>query len=369
MLLVGFEDLGQMGLSEKYPDKINVIIEDKYDKQDEDWIIKYIEDIEASINLYDVTYISYNYEVISCLQVLNIDFKFIYTGSSNNLDLNNVFKNMSNAFLLDNHTLEWYLKQHFDWVISEDNSLDMKKTQDEIIPSNVSESDKEIENKNIENNNVTEDNKIISTEDNGVTNDSKTTKVEDKQNNMVETVNDKVVSSNIPDDKNKLTMEQLLQDDVEITETDVRDLKATSNKLKVGMLLQAKTSLKRVLKLSNTLDKLYDELLNRVDNSLNTTDTASLMYTTEYIAKALNDTNQFIVSLINNEKIQNFFIVDNSSIVNIGSINNVDIDKREKIRKAAEIVMDNIDYFVEGDYSNMKNPNVDNVKKENKNAN
>ena len=50
---------------------------------------------------------------------------------------------------------------------------------------------------------------------------------------------------------------------------------------------RAKNSLNRVLKLSNTLDKLYDKLLERIDNGLDTTDTASLMYTTEYIAKAL----------------------------------------------------------------------------------
>ena len=109
-------------------------------------------------------------------------------------------------------------------------------------------------------------------------------------------------------------------------------------------------------------------MLERIDNGLDTTDTASLMYTTEYIAKALSDTNQFIVSLISNEKIQNFFIIDNSSIVNVGNNERVDINSREKIRKAAEIVLENIDYFANGDFQNLRNPNVIEISEEQINA-
>ena len=100
----------------------------------------------------------------------------------------------------------------------------------------------------------------------------------------------------------ELTFDDLVNKDVTITEADIRDLKSVENKLKVGMLLQAKTSLNRILKLSRTLDKLYDELVTRIDTDLTNTDTASLMYTADYISKALHDTNQFIVSLINNDK-------------------------------------------------------------------
>ena len=125
-------------------------------------------------------------------------------------------------------------------------------------------------------------------------------------------------SLSIPENKNKLTFEQLLNEDVSITEADVRSLKETQNKLKVGMLLQAKNSLNRILKLTKVLDKLYDELVDRIDMDLNTTDTASLMYTADYISKALQDTNKLIVDLISNDKIQNFFIIDNSQTLNIG---------------------------------------------------
>ena len=151
-------------------------------------------------------------------------------------------------------------------------------------------------------------------------------------------------------------MEQLVNDDIEITEADVRDLKCVQNKLKVGMLLQAKNSLKRILKMTKILDKLYDNLIDRIDESVETADTASLMYTADYLSKALSDTNQFIMSLINNDKIQNFFIIDNSNVINVNS-NMIDIEQREKIRKATEIVMNNIDYFTNGEFSQMKNPN------------
>ena len=159
-------------------------------------------------------------------------------------------------------------------------------------------------------------------------------------------------------ERKPLTFKDLVENDnIEITDADIRDMKALTNKFKMTMLLQAKTRLKTVLKFCDVLDKLYDELVNRIDTSLTTTDTASLMYTADYIAKALNETNQFIMPLINNEKLQNFFIIDNSSVINI-SDSRVDINKREKIRKAAEIVLDNIDYFANGEYSNIINPNA-----------
>ena len=170
-------------------------------------------------------------------------------------------------------------------------------------------------------------------------------------------------SLSIPENKNKLTFEQLLNEDVSITEADVRSLKETQNKLKVGMLLQAKNSLNRILKLTKVLDKLYDELVDRVDMDLTTTDTASIMYTADYISKALQDTNKLIVDLISNDKIQNFFIIDNSQTLNIGdekvvSNERADINSREKIRKAAEIVLKNIDLFQQGNYMEMQNPNA-----------
>lgn len=312
MLIIGFDKIGKTTLASKYSDKIQEVDFKEY-KEKQEWPINYIEAIKKSILEYEITIIPYLEDVLLCLDALNIKYTLAFPDISCEQDYIQYWNKYSKfaeseadkLILEKDETLEQALSLIFDWIVIE-------QPQEELI--------------------IVEEPKII------------------------------------PVNKNKLSMEQLLDDDLEITEADVRELKATQNKLKVGMLLQAKNSLNRVLKLSNTLDKLYDKLLERIDNSLDTTDTASLMYTTEYISKALAETNQFIVSLISNEKIQNFFIIDNSTVIN-ASDDRKDINSRERIRKAVEIVMDNIDYFEQGQYQNMKNPNVIEVSEENQNAN
>lgn len=319
MILIEFGNIIEADFASKYKEKVNVLDFQQY-QNNSDWPISFIEAIKKSELTFDITIVPYMQEIVLCLDALKIDYTLIYLQISD--------KNIPESIIDDytfiktheckriimyiGETLEDKLKNDFDWIIKEEPKSEPEK---ELI------------------------------------------------------IQEESPKPEIPLNKNKLTMEQLIDDDVEITEADVRELKATQNKLKVGMLLQAKNSLNRVLKLSNTLDKLYDKLLERIDNGLDTTDTASLMYTTEYIAKALSETNQFIVSLISNEKIQNFFIIDNSSIVNVGSNDRVDINSREKIRKAAEIVLENIDYFANGDFQNLRNPNVIEISKEQINAN
>lgn len=317
MILIEFGNIIEADFASKYKDKVNVLDFQQY-QDSSDWPISFIEAIKKSEVDFDITIVSYMQEIVLCLDALKIDYTLVYLQISDKnipetlLD-DYIFIKMHECKRIIMHIgehLEDKLRSEFEWI----------KEADE----------------------------------------------EEKQELVVQKESTK---PELPQNKNNLTMEQLIGDDVEITEADVRELKATQNKLKVGMLLQAKNSLNRVLKLSNTLDKLYDKLLERIDNGLDTTDTASLMYTTEYIAKALSDTNQFIVSLISNEKIQNFFIIDNSSIVNVSSNDRVDINSREKIRKAAEIVLENIDYFANGDFQNLKNPNVIDISEEDINAN
>ena len=313
MLIIGFRGIGKTTIASKYSDKI-IEIDPSTFRQDSNWPINYIESIKGAILNYEIVIIPYIEEVILCLDALNIEYTLVYPDETNKekyLPFWNEFdifnkSDKSKIILEKDESIEQALSQIYDWII-----------------------------------------------------------IEEDKNGLVESKNN---LADIPKNKNKLSLDQLLNEDLEITEADVRDLKATQNKLKVGMLLQAKNSLNRVLKLSNVLDRLYDKLIDRIDNSLDTTDTASLMYTTEYIAKALNETNQFIVSLISNEKIQNFFIIDNSSVINVND-DRIDINSREKIRKAVEIVMDNIDYFEQGQYENMKNPNLIEAEGEVKDAN
>ena len=248
MLIIGFRGIGKTAIASKYSDKI-IEIDPSTFRQDSNWPINYIENIKGAILNYEIVIIPYIEEVILCLDALNIEYTLVYPDETNKekyLPFWNEFdifnkSNKSKIILEKDENIEQALSQMYDWIV-----------------------------------------------------------IKDDKNSLVESKSD---LEGIPENKNKLSLDQLLNEDLEITEADVRDLKATQNKLKVGMLLQAKNSLNRVLKLSNVLDRLYDKLIDRIDNSLDTTDTASLMYTTEYIAKALNETNQFIVSLISNEKI------------------------------------------------------------------
>lgn len=312
MLLVCFKSIDVATFVDKYKDK-STFLSVPDNKTNNNWLVEYIENIKESLTQYDIVFIYYSREIILSLNTLQIEYKLVYPNKLTEqfkqwTNVYNIFlelaKEKESILLNKEDTLETVLSGIFDWI----NLKEVTENKQEIP--------------------VVQENKPV-----------------------------------IPENKNHLTLQQLLDEDVDITEADVRELKATTNKLKVAMLLQAKSRLNTVLKLSNTLDKLYDELVNRIDTSIQSTDTASLMYTTEYIAKALNETNQFITSLINNEKIQNFFIIDNSSVINVGN-ERVDINSREKLRKAAEIVMNNIDYFTNGQYENIQNPNVIDISEE-----
>lgn len=328
MLIVGFKDIGILSLAEKYPEKVKVL-EYKSEKVSSENLISFIEIIKESLAKYEVVIVPYVNEIILCLDTLAIPYTIVYPTELDKDKIEKykqeyeIFKGLAlkhdNIVLDVGETIEIALKDKYEW-----------------IKTNIDENKKEIKEENqIEN----QENKQKQDEEN-------------KQEKLV------VVETETKQiDKSKLTLQELIEQDIDITEADIRELKSTTNKFKVALMLQAKSRLNTVLKLCNVLDKLYDELINRIDQSLATTDTPSLMYTTEYISKALADTNQFIMSLITNEKIQNFFIIDNSNIININD-NRVDIDKREKIRKAAEIVLDNADYFTNGQYDKIIDPNT-----------
>ena len=305
MLLVKYKNLDVNDFVEKYKDKVRVLTPNKNDNASE-WLIKFIEEVKKAISANDIILVDYLKELIMGFDALKIEYKIIYPQNiskeeydqnKQDYDMLKLQAQKVEAYVIkDGENIESTLKEDFDWIVIEE-PKDLQPIKNEIVNIDTAE-------------------------------------------------------------RKPLTFKDLVENDnIEITDADIRDMKALTNKFKMTMLLQAKTRLKTVLKFCDVLDKLYDELVNRIDTSLTTTDTASLMYTADYIAKALNETNQFIMPLINNEKLQNFFIIDNSSVINI-SDSRVDINKREKIRKAAEIVLDNIDYFANGEYSNIINPNA-----------
>lgn len=300
MLLVKYKNINVEDFINKYNDNVAMLVPDK--SANKDWLITFIKQIKSLEKDDNVIIVDYMKELILSFKALKMTYSVIYP------------KKLLQAEYAEN-------KEEYDTL----------RLQAQEVTAYVLD-----DNNNIE--------KLLEPMFNWLSIPVETT------------LNDKPA---IIEERKPLTFKNLVEDDtLEITDNDIRDMKALTNRFKITMLLQAKSRLKVVLKLCDILDKLYDELINRIDLSLATTDTASLMYTADYIAKALNDTNQFIMPLINNEKLQNFFIIDNSSVVNINN-DSIDINKREKIRKAAEIVLDNIDYFASGEYNNIVNPNVE----------
>ena len=180
--------------------------------------------------------------------------------------------------------------------------------------------------------------------------------IKNKETNVLpDNINNKSDNNSISEYK-KLELEDIANDTRDLTDTDMREFKEIQNKLKIGMLLQAKNSLKRILKLSNMLDTLYDKAINEINDQIDDMTLNQIMATTQYISTSLKNTNDLIMTLITNEKVQNLFVIDNPSI-NITSNNANDIDSRSRIRKAVEIILNNYDAIENGDFINIKNPN------------
>lgn len=325
-------------LADKYPDNVNIVCIDDYKitngVPDTNYPINFLEELKLSESLFSVTIIDFQMDILSFLDAIKLKFYVVYNLEEDDKSTIQTINRIqtSKVELDSNLTLEHFLSEKFDWILlGQVNSNNLLNSEQNVEQDSIDEEQNKLE---------------------------ELTKEPSENEEGNDTQLDIVQQNILPENKNKLTLEQLVSSDVDITDADVRDLKATQNKLKVGMLLQAKSMLNRVLKLSTILDKLYDKLLERIDDSIETSDTASLMYTAEYINKALSDTNNFMMSLINNEKIQNFFVIDNSTVINTVSDDRVSIDSRERVRKAAEIVLDNIDYFASGQFSSLKNPNA-----------
>lgn len=185
--------------------------------------------------------------------------------------------------------------------------------------------------------------------------------IKNKETNVLpDSINNKSDSNSVSEYK-KLELEDIANDTRDLTDTDMREFKEIQNKLKIGMLLQAKNSLKRILKLSDMLDTLYDKAINKINDQIDDMTLNQIMATTQYISTSLKNTNDLIMTLITNEKVQNLFVIDNPSI-NITSNNANDIDSRSRIRKAVEIILNNYDAIENGDFINIKNPNNIDVK-------
>ena len=295
MLFIVINDLDLTGIENINVDKIKYI--DKSNYTNNDWYITILQDIKKYLLEYEYVFVKYDAKLVQCIDVIHLKYTFI----------NNKFDDMCNE---QNTTLIS--------TVDELKNLLLSVYKD----SNINDTN------HIENT-LQSTNDIESTDDTNIT----------------------------VQKRSEITLQDIIDDNVQLNESFVREMKVIQDKLKAGMYIQAKSNLKRVLKLSNILDKLYDELLDRIETDISTTDTASLMYTTDFIVKALSETNNLIMAIINNEKIQNFFIIDNVNAISVSN-NEVSLDQRERIRKAVSIVMSNLDHLKSGDLNKIVNPNT-----------
>lgn len=188
--------------------------------------------------------------------------------------------------------------------------------------------------------------------------DSKTEEiVEEIVTDIVETVDKSVENQVIPIVNKDITISKMMEDGFYIDDLTLREFKVVENKVRAGMLIQAKNRLNRIDKLLDTLNKLEDELFNRIDEDITNLRTDRIMEMTKFISSLIRDTNDMVMSVIGNPKLQNFFIVDNSSNVTVEDTVGLDITKRKKIRHAVQVVLDNLDRVEEGNLENIENPN------------
>lgn len=265
---------------------------DRSQYETNDWYIVMLQDIKTYMLKYEYVFVKYNSKLVQCIDVIHLKYTFI------NDKFNDICNEENTTLISSVEELEQLLKTNLNCMLEETPIIDDK----EILPTSV-EDDKVIEQKHTD-----------------------------------------------------ITLQDIIDDNVQLNESFVREMKVIQDKLKAGMYIQAKSNLKRVLKLSNILDKLYDELLDRIETDITTTDTASLMYTTDFIVKALTETNTLIMSVINNEKIQNFFIIDNVNAISVSN-NEVSLDQRERIRKAVSVVMSNLDHLTNNELNQIVDPN------------
>lgn len=348
MIIIKFRYLQIEDFVNKYKDKVTYIDTSIMENQTKkEWLIQNIELIKDLMPKYEIIFVDLHTELISAFDLLKFRYGVIYPNvEENTLEKEQVanykackiLAQKTEALVIQkNQTIEETLQDRFEFIKEE-----LEKEKNEEEKKQTEENRKKIEElkqKQIEDRNKEENKK--------------------KDKEEVKEI------AKVKEPVRILSLQDVMKDDISISEADMRAVKLMTNKFKVAMLLQAKERFKMVIKFCDVLNKLYGELTERLDSNLENTTTRDLMYTADYLAKALNDSNQFIMSIINNEKMQEFFTINEEAVSEV-SVNPVDINKRERIRKAAEIIIDNVDYFSKDQYQNIINPNetIINVEKE-----
>lgn len=143
-----------------------------------------------------------------------------------------------------------------------------------------------------------------------------------------------------------ISVDDILQN--KIISQDVVD--TTRDQLKVFLVAQARRELIRVIKLTETLDKIQDRYQDKVlEYMANHDDETAISYLPvmiETITKCLENSYNIITRVVGNDKIMTFQVVQNN--VEVGSVSSTvvgsleDPISREKVRKAVAEILNSL---------------------------
>lgn len=294
--------------------------------------INYLEAIKKANSEYKVVLISQHEVIRKCLDAVKLDYTIVYPDISMKQEFIERYQKRGNNERFINLIMSNWEK----WIndldnINNHNKIILQKGQyleDYVNVLGLVENKEEI---------IEENKEELSTE-------------------SVENVENSVENSIQKIDKN-VSISNVVDDEFYIDDLMLRELKSMENNVRAGMLVQAKNRLKRVDKMLNTLNTLEDELFDRFEKEATTMRTSSIADAIKLISDLISSTNSMIMSVIGNPKLQNFFIVDNSSNINIEEHDNLDMNQRKKVRHAVQVVLSNLDKVEEGKTQDLKDPN------------
>lgn len=310
--------------------------------------INYLEAIKKANSQYKVVLISQHDVIRKCLDAVKLDYVVVYPEMSMKEEFIERYKARgNNEGFINLITSKWE-----SWISNLNLIHNHKKIilgKGQYLSDFVEELGlPKLENKNNQETSITESDKK----------EDKTDEiVEEIVTDIVETVDKSVENQVVPVMNKDITISKMMEDGFYIDDLTLREFKVVENKVRAGMLIQAKNRLNRIDKLLDTLNKLEDELFNRIDGDITNLRTDRIMEMTKFISSLIKDTNDMVMSVIGNPKLQNFFIVDNSSSVTVEDTAGLDVTKRKKIRHAVQVVLDNLDKVEEGNLEDIENPN------------
>lgn len=305
--------------------------------QNPNYPVNYLEAIKKANSQYKVVLISQHEIIRKCLDAVKLDYIIVYPNKNIKEEFIQRYKDRGN----NEKFIQLISQEWNNWI----DALDKDTTHKKIVLNAgqyLSDFAVELGLATVE--------ELVDTIPDAV--------IDEVTNEIVETV-DKPVENRLQTNNKSLSITDMMNDNFYIDDLTLREFKVVENKVRAGMLIQAKNRLCRVDKLLGTLNKLEDTLFDRIENDIDSMRTDRVIEMTKFISSLIKDTNEMIMSVIGNPKLQNFFIVDNSSNINVDSKSELgDVDRRKKIRHAVQVVLENLDKVEDGNVQEIQDPNI-----------